>query len=220
MLKSKEDVFAFTEECWAIMKNKAGLDKAEQLVYNNIAWTSLRRKGPLLISAFKEQILPQIEEVYSIQEPVTLPDENDEFVGFIDFVASFVHSPGVKYVVDLKTSSRAYKEDSVKESDQLSCYSEYKNIRNCAYVVLVKELKKKEPRVKTQIICDEIPQAQVDKTFDKISNVFYGISSNTYEKCYEKGDDKGCFAFGKKCQYFNYCRTGELKNLKQLGERK
>jgi hypothetical protein len=217
VLNSAQDVDAYMEECYAIMKNKQGLEKDEQLVYNNIAWHSLKRKGLLLIQAFKDQILPEIHTVFSLQEKVTLPDGNDEFIGFIDFVASFTDSPREKYIIDLKTSSRVYPDTSVKESDQLACYSEYKGIRQCAYIVLVKALKKREPRVKTQIVKDTIDEVQVNKTFDKISNVFYGITDGIYEKCYEKGDDSSCFAYGRKCPYYGYCRTGELKNLRDLG---
>lgn len=219
-LNNSEDVAKFMEECFAIIKNKQPLDNDEQLMYNNIAWHCLKRKGLMLIQAFKDQILPKIHTVYSIQEKVTLPDGTDEFIGFIDFVASFTDSPSVKYVVDLKTSTRAYPEDSVKTSDQLACYSEYKGIKDCAYIVLIKDIKKREPRVKTQIIRDVVDSEQANKTFDKISNVFYGITEGTYEKCYEKGDDSSCFAYGKKCPYYNYCRTGELKNLKYTGEKK
>jgi hypothetical protein len=219
-LNTIQEVEQFVEEAQGIIKNKTSLDKDEQIVYNNIAWHALKRKGLLLIQAFKEQIFPSIAEVFSIQEKVTLPDENDEFIGFIDFVASFTDSLGEKFVVDLKTSSKVYPEDSVRTSDQLSCYSEYKDIRQCAYIVLVKALKKREPRVKTQIVKDTIPEEQIQKTFDKISGVFYSINDGIFEKCYEKGDESKCFAFGRKCPYYMYCRNGDLKDLKYAGERK
>jgi hypothetical protein len=217
-LEKLSDVKEFMDECKEMRKNKKELDSKEFLLYNYICWVSLRRKGHLMIEEYRNQILPQIEEVFEIQSPVSLLDNGDEFRGFIDFVASFSDEPNVKYVIDNKTSSRKYPDNAVLESDQLAAYSEYAQIKDCAYIVVEKGIRKREPRLRSQILRDKIPQENVDKVFDKISDVFYNIQDEKFEKVFEQeGKDKNdCFHYGRKCPYYDYCRTEDLKGLKYV----
>jgi hypothetical protein len=131
------DIKAFMAEAKLVLKAKKKLSEDDQKLYNYTTWLTLYRKGLLMVSAYRDQIMPQIFEVYSIQERVTLPNENgDELTGLIDFTASFVDDPGTMYVCDNKSSSKPYKEDSVRTSEQLASYCEYKSTNKAAYVVI------------------------------------------------------------------------------------
>lgn len=208
-LQNAADVLTFIEE--AQMEMKRGLDENTQSVYNYICWLSLYRKGLMLIEAYRQQIMPQIEEVFDVQKRISLPDGEDEFIGVIDVICSFVDNPGIKYICDNKTSSRAFKPDSVATSEQLAAYSEYEDISNCAFIVVEKKIRKREPRVRCNIIKDTMPIATVDDTFDKLTSVFHNINEGNFEKDYDS-----CFQYGRRCDYYNNCRTGDLTNLKYL----
>jgi hypothetical protein len=172
--------------------------------FNNLAVESLTNKATMMIEAYEKEVLPQIERVYSLQEEVNLPnEEGDVIVGFIDFVCSFVDEPGVMYIVDNKTSSKNYKEDSVRTSEQLATYCDYKLIDKAAYVVINKTLKKKEPRVGVQIVRDTIPDDTFKKVFDTYHNALYTIREGKYYKNYSSG----CFFYGSPCVYYRYCKS-------------
>jgi hypothetical protein len=207
-LENMSDVHEFIEESQLNLK---GLDLEIQRVYNYCCWLSLVRKGLMLIDTYNTEIMPQIEEVFEIQKKVSLPDGDDEFIGYIDLICSFKVSPGVRYVCDNKTSSRPYKEDSVRTSEQLAAYAESENNTKCAYIVLEKKLRKRHPRVRCNIIMDTIPETTINDTFDGITNVFHGIEAKEFEQNFDS-----CYNYGRKCQYYGYCRTKELANLKYL----
>lgn len=199
-----EDHEAYIEEIQGFIKEKKTLDEQDQRLYNYICWLSLRKKGLLLIQAYRDDILPQIAETHSIQERVHLPNENgDSLIGFIDAVVSFVDDPNTKVVLDNKTSSTKYKDDSVATSPQLATYCEYKGLDSAAYAVVEKKLRKKEPRTRTQLIIDKVADETYDDTFDKYEEVLAGIKAEEFEKNYESG----CFFFGKPCAYYRYCRS-------------
>jgi len=203
------EISEFVEEAQKLMKK--GLDNSTQRLYNYITWLSLCEKGLLLINTYKNQIMPQIEEVFEVQKRIVLPDGEDEFVGVIDLICSFYDEPGVKYICDNKTSSQPYKQDSVCLSSQLAGYSEYEENDNCAYIVLEKKIRKREPKTRTSIIKDKMPKEMVDKTFETLTEVFHKISEENFEKNLD-----ACYQYGRKCPYYNYCRTNDLTNLKYL----
>jgi hypothetical protein len=212
-VNSYEDICSFTEECQVIFK-KGSVDNETQRMYNYICWLSLRNRGLMLLDAYRVQIMPEIEEVFDVQKKISLPDSSDEFVGVIDLICSFTSEPGVRYVCDNKTSSRPYKSDSVQTSEQLAAYSEYEQNNKCAYIVIVKKLRKREPRVRCTIIKDTMPNNTVDETFDKLTNVFHKIDEKKFDK-----DFDACYQYGRKCEYYSKCRTGDLKNLKYVKEK-
>lgn len=202
-----------TEFVKYVQKNEKSLDQEEKLAYNYICWSSLREKGHLLISAFKNNVMPQIHEVFGIQKKIELHDHQDLLVGYIDFIASFVDSPGVKFVCDLKTSSRAYSKDSVKESQQLAIYCEHERIFNAAYIVLEKKIRKKEPKVRTQIIKGKIKEKLLTSTFERVGDVLENIREKKFEKNFD-----ACFQYGRMCPYFQLCKynkkSDDLEDMK------
>lgn len=201
-----EDVTLFIKE----VQKLTNLEEDIKRIYNYICWTSLYRKGLMLIDGFKEQVFPKIHEVFEIQKKVTLDEGDDTLIGYIDFIGSFVDDPDKKYVCDIKTSSQKYPDDSVQNSQQLSIYAEHEDIYNCAYIVLEKKIRKRDPRVRTQIIKDTIKDENIDKIFDKITDVLYGIKDEEYVKNFDN-----CFQYGRKCVYWDYCRSGKKDGLKE-----
>jgi hypothetical protein len=120
---------------------------------DTLAWLSLQEKGLLMLKALREKLLPQIEEVLSVQEMITLKnqdDSGDEVIGYIDFVIRLkgYDSP---IIGDLKTSSIVYTPESVKESQQLTIYTyaagEKYGTRLAGFFVLSKKIKKNKKKV-------------------------------------------------------------------------
>lgn len=207
ILDGRHEVEEFTQECQDLFKK--GVDTDTQRMYNYICWLSLKQKGLMLLEAYRKDIMPEIEETFDVQKSISLPDGDDEFVGVIDAILSFHSESGVKYVCDNKTSSRPYKQDSVQASEQLAGYAEYENNQKCAYIVLEKKLRKREPRTRTAIIKDDMPDETIDETFGKITDILENISEEKFDKNFDS-----CYQYGRKCAYYDYCRTGDLKNLK------
>ena len=216
VISSIDDISQFIEECKSVFKNNKRLELSEQIVYNTCHWYSLRRKCHFLLEKYREDLLPKIDKVFSIQEKVELKDENDLFIGYIDFVASFMDAPGKQYICDNKFASKSYAEDAVRTSAQLATYCEYKGLTNACYVVVEKGLRKKDPKYRIQVLKDKIPSIQFDKTFDDITAVFHGISAGKFEQNFESK----CFFFGAACPYYDYCRSGNIGELKDCSKKK
>jgi hypothetical protein len=206
------DVDSFIDDVKAANRAKKPLSIDETKLFNYICWMSLRRKGHILVDAYKTDIMPQILKVHSIQERVELTEGKDKYIGFIDFTAEFVDEPNVIYTCDNKTSSAPYPDNSVKESGQLASYCEWKGSPKAAYVVIEKKLRKREPRYRTQVIRDTIPEETFEKVFDNIGEVLYNVEQGRFEK---KTDSKDCFFFGRKCEFFNVCWKGDMGDVKK-----
>lgn len=204
----------FIQECFTILKNKEKMCEEDQKLYNYIAWHCLYRKGLMLIEAYYNDILPQIHTVFDIQKKVMLPDEHGNFiVGYIDAIVSFIDAPDERVVLDNKTSSKPYTDDSVASSEQLCTYCEHEGLAKAAYAVVEKKIRKRKPKTRTQLIIDKIPEETFDKTFEIYDNVLEGIENEEFDKNY----DSGCFFFGSVCPYYRYCRT-EGKDKEGLEE--
>jgi len=207
-----QDHNKFMQECFEILEKKDTLSEEDQALYNRIAWWSLYQKGLMLIEAYNNDILPQIHTVFDIQKKVELPDEHgNNLIGYIDAIVSFIDAPDKKVVLDNKTSSKPYKDDSVAESPQLTTYCEHEGLKTASYAVVEKTIRKREPRTRTQLIIDKIPEKTFDKTFEEYDNVLEGIENEEFDKNYESG----CFSFGRPCDYYAYCRSNG-KNMNGL----
>lgn len=210
------DVNTFVGEVKAARRAKKPLSDDETKLFNYICWMSLRRKGHILVEAYGQDIMPQILRVHTIQERVELKEDQHKYIGFIDFTAEFVDEPDVIYVCDNKTSSVKYEADSVKESGQLASYCEFKETNKAAYVVVEKKLRKRNPRYRTQVIRDYIPEKTFEKVFDNVGDVLYNVENGKFEK---KADSKECFFFGRKCDYFNVCWKDDPTGLVKKGKK-
>lgn len=139
------------------LKKEIGLDNFNQdqlAIYNFINWMSLRRKGHLMIAAYRKDVLPNLSKIHEVQREINLTNEDgDAITGIVDLVAD-VRNLGT-FILDNKSSSAPYKEDSVTESAQLGLYvhcleEEYKT-RQAGYIVLNKKVKKN--RLKVCTVC-------------------------------------------------------------------
>lgn len=117
--------------------------------YNRACWLSLKRKGLMLLNAFEEQFMPKVTKVHDIQKYIHLKDDStgDKIIGYIDFVAE-IEGYDKPIIFDLKTSSRAYNQSKIEQSDQLTLYiamegNSYETDL-VGYVVLVKNIKRVE----------------------------------------------------------------------------
>lgn len=199
----------FMLECRTSVKAKQKLTEEDKITYNHISWLSLREKGLLMLKAYRDRVLPQINEVYEIQKKIEIINAHgDKITGAIDFIACFIDAPGKRYICDNKSSSKAYKANAVLESDQLATYCEALDMNLAAYVVVEKTLYKKIPKIHTQIIKSEIKEAQLQETFDKFEQAVYTIEEARFEKNFD-----ACFSYGKLCPYFKLCKYGKKDGL-------
>lgn len=135
------------------------IPEEQRTVYNYAIWKCLARKGYILLTAYYNEILPNIKEVLAVQKTISLLDEEgNDLNGVVDII---VKLDGKKFglafdpvtIVDNKTTSTKYDEDSVYGSEQLAKYQAIMNIKAddpqdewqhkidmCAYAVMSKKL--------------------------------------------------------------------------------
>lgn len=153
----KGTVFASTKELHAHLKDKRedpeqSLTEEEKLQWNYLNWISLYRKGKLLINAFMDFVDENVDHVYLTQPSIELADEDgDQVIGNADFVVKLKDHP-YPVVLDLKTSSKYYDKNSVKESKQLALYTMYfrefyPGMKKAGFVVLNKNIKKNREKI-------------------------------------------------------------------------
>lgn len=214
---SIDDFQEFFVQCKKKINSKQTLKTGSKIIFNHMCWLSLYRKGEMLIAAYERDILPQIHKVYDIQKEIALENAcGDKLRGKIDYIASFKDSPEYRTIMDNKTSSKAYAEDSVANSIQLAIYCEAENCDRAGYSVMEKALRVREPRARTQLIIDTVTEEQKQKVFDKVEVQLNNIAGEVYEK---KANPKDCSFFGKPCEFFNLCWHGSMDGLVKRPDR-
>lgn len=209
--KSEKEIKEFVNK----YHKKKAPTKKDKKIYNEICWHSLYQKGIMMLEAYEKRVIPLIEEVYSIQDKVSLECGKDEYRGFIDFTASFVDEPGIVYVIDNKTSSRPYSENSVLESDQLASYCEWANIDRAAYIVIEKKIRKREPKVRISIVKGDVTNDQKNRTFDRITLAYENICEKRFDK-----NENSCYNYGRPCEFYQLCHHGSKKGLTKKNDRR
>lgn len=210
---SIEDWNDFFAYCKKYIKTHGELKPGSKIAFNNLCWLSLYRKGEMMIAAYERDIFPEIHEVFDIQKEIELVnDSGDKLRGKIDFIASFKDDPTVRYLVDNKTSSEPYKDDSVANSVQLAIYCEAETCDRGAYAVMEKKMRIREPKARTQLIKDKVSDEQKQKVFDKLEVQLNNIACGEFSK---KDSPKECHFFGKPCEFFNLCWHGKMDGLKK-----
>lgn len=135
----------------------------------NPAWETLQEKGLLFINAYYHEILPKIKRVIAIQESITIKNsEGDEIVGNLDLIVEM--QDGKIYLMDNKTSSMKYEENSAKDGQQLPLYyyavrDKYK-LDGIGYFVLSKKINKN--RIKKCKSCGTINNSNHKKCNEEI----------------------------------------------------
>jgi hypothetical protein len=163
---------------------------------------SIKRKALFFLTDYQKEILPNIKEVMGIQVPIQIKNtEGDQIIGFIDFIAKWKNDKVI--IFDNKTSSRKYEEDKIeKEGKQLALYFEgcpYK-ADEVGYIVIEKVLRKKDPRVRIQVLTGLPSKELTQKTIDNFDTVLYNIKNGNFQS-----NHPNCETFGGEectCQLF------------------
>lgn len=235
--KSGQDFVSFVEEL-ATLKV---ITQEEQIVYNLVNWLALRRKGHVLLDAYKEQIIPNIKSVTAIQKNISLKnDSGDEFIGIVDFIA--VWSDNNEYIFDNKTSNRPYKLDAVAQSAQLMAYSEELGIHKAGFIVMQKQIPWEQqnscskcgysdvsrrslcpnkcgslnkihvPKPVIQVVLDDVSERNRDEMFTEIQYLTDEIKAGNFTPNLEKCNN----VYGQRCPYYDYCRSGSMNKLVKI----
>jgi hypothetical protein len=131
--------------------------------WNHVHWFSMLRKGFIMLETYYNYVLPEIEEVLDVQKHVELKaDDKDSIQGYVDFVVRM--KDGRVAVMDNKTSSIDYAEDSATFSPQLVLYKFLLNqspevkyeVTHTGYVVLSKKMEKN--KTKECLSCGYVPE--------------------------------------------------------------
>jgi len=130
-----------------------GISPTELVFFNRVGWISMKRKGEILIEAFKTQFLPKIKKVCATQQYAKIQDlsTGDTVTGFIDMVLE-IDGYDKPIIFDLKTAGRPYTDEHIELTDQLTLYSAMKGTYSndpqkfdtdlVGYVVLCKNIQK------------------------------------------------------------------------------
>jgi hypothetical protein len=201
--------------------------KKERLdLHNKICYLSSYKKGLLFIDHYRLYMMPQFKDIVAVQDEMyVVNDEGDELKFITDFTAIMSGKtilsdqvyvppdveidPNEDYlvVVDNKTSSMNYTKMSVRESPQLSLYSNYYNTDLACYAVLQKKINKKL-QINHQIIVDKIIPNFQSEVFDNMAKNMDNIKAGIFEK-----NENSCFNYGRRCEYFDLCKHNEIGKL-------
>jgi hypothetical protein len=129
-----------------------GIGPLELVFFNRAGWLSMKRKGEILIEAFKTQFLPKVKRVLSTQQYAKIVSNNGDIVsGFIDMVLE-IDGYSKPVIFDLKTAGRPYSQEDIELTNQLTLYSAMKGVHSndpqkfqtdlVGYIVLCKNIQK------------------------------------------------------------------------------
>lgn len=205
---------------------------------NESAWKSMRVKGRLLLEAYYNEIFPLIEQVEYVQKRLhSRPGFLDAIVrirgyGRVLLDHKTSSRPYDNNIIKSDTQLALYAKDQgiekagfavlIKEIDTQTI----KTCTKCGFVATsgrhetcsnTKDGKrcygtweeKHNPRAKTQLIIDDIPEINKQLIEDSILQVEQGIASGVYPR-----NLKSCNSmYGKKCPYFDKCWNNDSRGL-------
>jgi hypothetical protein len=175
-------------------------------------WITLAERGLIMIQEYNEQVMPRIKEVIKVQIDQTAANElGDELVIKTDMIV--VWEDDRRILFDNKTTSVAYLEDSVMNSQQLAIYyetlkQEY-NLDACGFIVIPKRLRKKKlPVVEIKVIIDQVSQDTIDTTLQSYDDTLANIKAAKFS-C----DPDNCGSVFGPCEYRGFCKHGDMEGL-------
>ncbi len=242
--REKQDYIGFVNDTQDKIKNEKPVGQKDMRLYNRIMWYSCRKKGPYMIKAFYDEILPKVEEVISCQKAVKITnEENDTLTGYIDFILKLDETEGPA-ILDLKTSGKDYTDHDLDASDQLRIYAAAEQINEIGYLVVNKKLQHAKSCNECGHVRENNRLTNCEKCYDKkkktggkytkvTTSATTQILTKTLEN-YELDDTiedfsevldaikngitwknpASCFNYGKQCDYYEHCWKG--KDLKDL----
>lgn len=136
-----DDVDGLASTLLARIKEDEELSENQSKAIDYICRVSLEKKAELMFAAYTTKVLPSISKVYNVQKR--------SGPGILD---ATVEWDGVgRVIVDHKTSSKSYANDSCDYSLELALYAGEEKVDRVAYVVLMKNIKKN--RIKICSVC-------------------------------------------------------------------
>jgi hypothetical protein len=180
-LIAKSTVFATAKELYENLKGREDLTEEEKQQWNYINWLSLYKKGSFLVNKFMEFVDENVEEVLQTQVSIELEhhevythindlgeevETRDAVIGQGDFIVK-LRNHAYPVILDLKTSTKFYDRNSVKESKQLALYllyfrEHYPGMTKAGFVVLNKAIKKNREKICT--VCGHDDSGTNNKT--------------------------------------------------------
>jgi hypothetical protein len=141
----------------------------ERTFFNLANWLVLKNKGLMMIDAYRQQVMPKFTKIHAVQVPANLKNsEGDSIIGYIDVIADIEGYGTV--IIDNKTSSMLYEQDSVVTSPQLSLYVHMEgdkyNTRKAGYIVLLKQVVKNKHKICS--VCGNNGTGRMHKSCDAI----------------------------------------------------
>lgn len=171
------------------------------------SWISLQRKGELLIETYSREIRPKIKKVLATQKYFnTQNDVGDEIVGFVDLVCEW--EDGRIIAPDHKTSSQSLGQVKKNESyqKQFALYSEVLkeeySIDAVGPIVLEKDIRVNEPKVRITYDFAPAEEVMIDKTFTEFDEMAHNIKQANFPCLAPK-----CNVYGQECCYKRYCES-------------
>lgn len=202
--------FRYTkEQVQDLLDRKNYHTEDETKEFNEIAYQCILTKGQLIFEAYKTQVMPLFKRVISVQKAFSLSnDDGDEFIGFIDLTVE-LHD-GRIVVFDNKTTSVKYEENSVKESKQLATYviAEGNDSTLAGFIAIHKKILKKEPRVKIQVIIDNVDESVIDLTFENYDLVNQKIKEGEFPQNFDS-----CNRPWGRCPMYELCHNNDMSQL-------
>lgn len=202
--------------------------------FKALACRSLIERGHLYLAQYMI-IKKRFHKVVEVQKDIRIDNgEGDELQIIIDFIVEMKGNELLKdditwgsdvkinpdtiykLVLDNKTSSKDYASDSVRNSDQLTTYNNIVKSDFAGFLVFDKRIKNGASRY--QFFIDVIPAEKENKVFEKYQDTLYNINSCMQTNEFDKNSDS-CFAFGRKCDYYNLCKYGKKTGLKEPKEK-
>lgn len=169
------------------------------------AFENMKIIGQMMLETYNSDILPLFDEIIDIQIEKKINNEDGDTLSLVvDFIVKL--KDGRLVLMDNKTSSKPYKDDSVKTSPQLALYSEYFENKYCGYIVLLKKLK--DGKIAHQVLVDEISEEFTQSVFDGLEEKMGMIKAEIFEK-----NEKNCWSFGKRCPYWDACKKNDISGL-------
>lgn len=128
-----------------------GLSDEDRSLYNLVGWHVMYSKGLLMLEALEHTLKENLIETLGTQVEVNLSNGTDSIVGYADLVCRW-KGYDLPVVLDFKSSSIEYAEDSVRVSKQLALYvhdlsEKYDNTRLAGFVILDKHIDKNKKKV-------------------------------------------------------------------------
>lgn len=182
------------------------------------------------------------KEHFSAQREISMTnEEGDRIVGYIDYVV-FMKDHGW-VILDLKTAGMSYNMHKIDTSEQLRTYvaaiGDEIGSRKAGYAVLLKKVKldkvcnkcgaekqgmakkcksegcdgeysKATPRGETQLLIKDFKDEELDDILEDYMNVAVAMKNEVNFK-----NTESCFAFGRKCEYYDHC--WKRKQLEEIG---